>query len=97
MVDLSFIYASEADFLITAYSERGQQWLVDSTNTISIESETNAGQPPIMVGKCWIETKAEFERLYARAAVGGWLTVLMKSAARSGEFRSAPAPAGPHP
>ena len=80
MVDLSFIYASEADFLITAYSERGQQWLVDSTNTISIESETNAGQPPIMVGKCWIETKAEFERLYARAAGGGWLTVLMKSA-----------------
>jgi hypothetical protein len=97
MVDLSFIYASEADFLITAYSERGQQWLVDSTNTITIESETNAGQPPIMVGKCWIETKAEFERLYARAAVDGWLTVLMKSAARSGEFKSAPAPAGPHP
>ena len=97
MVDLSFIYASEADFLITAYSERGQQWLVESTNTISIESETTAGQPPITVGKCWIETKAEFERLYARATVGGWLTVLMKSAARSGEFRSAAAPAGPHP
>jgi hypothetical protein len=81
VVDLSFIYASEADFLVTAYSERGQQWLVDSTNTISIESETTAGQPPIMVGKCWIETQAEFERLFARAAaVGSWLTVLMKSA-----------------
>jgi len=81
MVDLIFIYTSEADFLITAYSERGQQWLVDSACTISIEPETNAGQPPIMVGRCWIETKAEFERLYARAAaVGGWLTVLVKSA-----------------
>jgi hypothetical protein len=31
--------------------------------------------------KYWIETKAEFERLYARAAaVGGGLTVLLKSA-----------------
>jgi hypothetical protein len=68
MVDLIFIYASETDFLITAYSERGQQWLVDSANTIIIESETNAGQPPIIVGKCWIESKAEFERLYAKAA-----------------------------
>jgi hypothetical protein len=81
VVDLIFMYASEGDFLITAYSERGQQWLVDSANTISMESETNAGQPPIMVGKCCIQSKAEFERLYARAAaVGGWLTVLMKSA-----------------
>ena len=70
MVDLIFIYASETDFLITAYSERGQQWLVDSANTIIIESETNAGQPPIIVGKCWIESKAEFERLYAKAAAG---------------------------
>jgi hypothetical protein len=79
MVDLIFIYASETDFLITAYSERGQQWLVDSANTIIIESETNAGQPPIIVGKCWIESKAEFERLYAKAAAGGgWLTVLIE-------------------
>ena len=51
MVDLIFIYASEADFLITAYSERGRQWLVDSTDAVSIELETNASQPPIVVGK----------------------------------------------
>jgi hypothetical protein len=85
MVDLIFNSASEVDFVITAYSERAQQWLVDSTCTISIESETNGCKPPIVVGKCWIETKAKFERLYARAAaVGSGLTVLTKSA---GEIR----------
>ncbi|HSV22125.1 MAG TPA: hypothetical protein VLJ17_03755 [Xanthobacteraceae bacterium] len=70
MVDLSF-QASGNDFLITAYSERGRQWLVDYTNTITIEPEADAGRPPVTVGKCWIETKAEFERLYARAAAAG--------------------------
>jgi len=77
MVDLSF-QASGNDFLITAYSERGRQWLVDCTNTITIEPEAGAGRPPVTVGKCWIETKAEFERLYARAAaVGSGFTVAM--------------------
>lgn len=77
MVDLSF-HASGDDFLITAYSERGREWLVDYTNTIILEPEGNAGRPPVTVGKCWIETKSEFERLYARAAaVGSGLTVAM--------------------
>jgi hypothetical protein len=53
--------------------------------TISTESETNGCNTPIVVGKCWIEGKAEFMRLYARAAaIGSGLTVLMKSA---GEIR----------
>jgi hypothetical protein len=81
MVDLVFMSTSEADFVIVAYSECGQQWLIESAYSISIESETTGCNTPMAVGKCWIETKAEFDRLYARAAaVGRGLTVLMKSA-----------------
>jgi len=67
MVDLSFLVLGD-DSLIAAHSERGQRWLVECARTISIESEGEA--------KCWIETEADFERLYAKAAaVGSGLTV----------------------
>jgi len=70
MVDLSFHVLGD-DFLITAHSERGQRWLVECTSTISIESDGEA-----TAAKCWIETEAEFERLYAKAAaLGSGLTV----------------------
>ena len=70
MVDLSF-HAAGDDFLITAHSERGQRWLVECTSTISTESDRDG-----TVAKRWIETKAEFERLYAKAAaVNSGLTI----------------------
>ena len=81
MSDLKFTYGWQGDFLITAYSERGLQWLAENANAINTELESGTDQP---VGKSWIETKGEFERLYAKAAAGGELIVLMKSADEPG-------------
>jgi len=77
-VDLSFVHylpgpdeddpKGEGDFCICALTLRGEEFLVDHTDTTSLAIE---GQEFIPAGNAWVETRSEFERLAKEAQTRG--------------------------
>jgi hypothetical protein len=57
----------EEDYMISPGSERGAQWLKDNWDGPDLEKGVI---PPL---DAWVETKAEFDRLYKKAVADGLL------------------------